>query len=177
MEHHHCKKDKCKKPCKKEHKKECRKKHKKCSSSSSSDGCGNICAPRVVYEACVNGGIASLSIVAVVETPNLDNPPTFTCPGAIHKEIIIRYTVTNTGTVDIKSPRYIYDSLTGVHKAGKCKLRVGQTDNVTVRHCINKCNCKTGNINIVANAFVNFNKKNLVLVSQPIAITIAQTVV
>jgi hypothetical protein len=170
---HRCRKDKCKKPCKKECKKEC-KKHKKCSSSSSSDGC-NICAPKVVYEACVNGGIARLTLTAVVETPNLDNPPTFTCPGAIHKVIIIRYTITNTGTVAIKTPRYIYDSLTGVHKAGKCKLLVGQTDNVTVRHCISKCNCKTGNINIVANAYINFTQKCLVLVSQPIAITIAQT--
>lgn len=175
MEHRHCKKTKCHEPCKKTCKKEC-KKHKKCSSSSSSsDDCCNIVSPKIVYEACVNGGIARLTLTAVVESPNLDTPPTFTCPGAIHKEIIIRYTITNTGDVCIKSPRFVYDSLTGVHKAGTCKLLVGQSDYVTARHCITKCDCKTGNINISANAFVNFTQKCLVLVSQPIAIQINQT--
>jgi hypothetical protein len=177
MSHHH----QCDKKCRDygcRYQKDCHKKkkcHKKCSSSSSSEECCDIVTPKVVYSACINHGTATLLLTAVVESPNLDTPPTFTCPGAIGKQIIIRYTITNTGNTSIKSPRFVYDSLTGLHKAGKCKLAAGQSDTVTAKHCITKCECAGGNINISANAYVQFSKKCVVLVSQPIAIQITKT--
>lgn len=181
MEHHKCN-NKCqehgcnyksKKNChvKKTHEKKCH--EKKChSSSSSDDDCCDV--PKVVYQACINHGIAKIQLTAVVETPNFDNPPTFTCPTAVGKKIIIRYTITNIGNVPIKSARYIYDSLTGVNKGGKCKLLPGESENVIAKHCITKCDC-AGNLSISANAYIQFNRKNVILVSQPIAIQINKT--
>jgi hypothetical protein len=123
----------------------------------------------VVYTACVNGGTASLALTYTV------TPTTFTCPSAIGQVITITYTITNTGTAAIKSPRFVYDSLTGVHKVGKCKLQPGGFDTYTVRHTINRCECNTtNNINIVANAYTTLNCGKVILVSQPVAIVITQ---
>jgi hypothetical protein len=123
----------------------------------------------VVYQACINGGVASLSLTYVV------SPTTFTCPGAIGQVITITYTVTNTGTATIKSPRYIYDSLTGVHKVGKCKLLPNQFDTFIVRHTITRCDCNTtNNISFVANAYTTLDCGKLILVSLPVSIVINQ---
>jgi len=167
--------------------------HKKCESSSSSSSsscssssssCESTCSktcekkkcekrckpPKVVYQACINGGTAALTLTYVV------SPTTFTCPTAIGQVVTITYTVTNTGTAAIKSPRYVYDSLTGVHKVGKCKLLPNQFDTFIVRYTITRCDCNTtNNISLVANAYTPLNCGKLILVSQPVSIVIQQT--
>jgi hypothetical protein len=191
-----CEKPKCekksRKPCKKQscssssssscEPKKCEKKSRKpckkqsCSSSSSSSSCEKkkkcekrCKPPKVVYTACINGGTASLALTYTV------TPTTFTCPTAIGQQITITYTITNTGTAAIKSPRFVYDSLTGVHKVGKCKLQPGQHDTFVVTHLITRCQCATtGNISFVANAYTLLNCGKLILVSQPMSIVIPQ---
>jgi len=168
---------KCKSSSSSECEKKCVvKKHKKCkSSSSSSKECEKICVPKVVYQACINGGVASLSITATVDTPNHDNPPTFTCPANIGQQISLTFTVTNTGNVVIRSPIYIYNSFTGVDKVTCSKLYPGQSRVITVQHKVSNCQCMPGNnISIVANAYTNIHNNCLILVSQPIAIQINQ---
>jgi hypothetical protein len=163
------KKDKCKKDkCKKE---------KKCKSSSSSSSCEKLCVPRVTQQICANGGVISLSLTAVVDTPNHDQPPTFTCPSQIGQQIYITFTITNTGNVTLKSPIYTYDSWSGVNKVTCGKLHAGQSKVITVHHKISNCQCKPGNnLSIVANAYSNLHKNCLILVSPPIGIPINQTV-
>lgn len=166
-----CKKVECKKAnCKK---REC-KKEKTCkSSSSSSSSCEEVCVPKVVYAACIKGGVATLGLTFVVDTPNHDQPPTYTCPTQQGQKIAITYTITNTGNVTIRAPVMLYSSITGVNKVACKKLRAGQSVTVTLRHKITSCDCKiTTGISGVANAYANLDKNCLVLVSQPVAIQI-----
>ena len=168
-----CKKVECKKECKKADckKKECKKVEKKCESSSS-DSCEKVCVPKVVYAACLKGGVATLGLTFVVDTPNHDQPPTYNCPAQQGQKIAITYTITNTGNVTIRAPVMIYSSITGVNKVACKKLRAGQSVTVTVHHKISKCDCKVATgISGVANAYANLDK-NIVLVSQPVAIQI-----
>lgn len=168
---------KCDKNCRK---KCCRPKkcEKKSSSSESCEKpCEKQCVPKVVYQACINQGVASLKITAVVDTPNHDSPPTFTCPSNIGQKIYITFTVTNTGNTAIRSPIYIYDSFTGVHKVTCDKLHAGSSQVITVNHKISKCQCNPGNnLSIVANAYSDLYKNCLILVSEPISIIINQSV-
>jgi hypothetical protein len=102
-------------------------------------------------------------------------PTTFTCPSAIGQQITITYTITNTGSAAIKSPRFVYDSLTGVHKVGKCTLQPGSSDTFIVTSPITRCQCNTANpISFVANAYTQLNCGKLILVSQPVSIVIPQ---
>jgi hypothetical protein len=180
MERHHIKKHceveftECKKPCKKD-KKKCEKKcEKKCKSSSSSE-CEKQCVPKVVYQACICGGVASLSLTATVTTPNNDQPPTFNCPAQIGQRIYINFTVTNTGNVKIKSPVYTYDGFTGINKVTCKSLHPGESKTITVHHKISNCQCQPGNnISISSNAYTNFHKNCLILVSPALGIQINQ---
>ena len=172
--------------CKKPHKKE-----KKCKSSSSSSeckkekkcvkkcekSCDKIAVPKVVYQACVCGGTATLGLTAVVTTPNNDQPPTFTCPSQIGQRIYINYTVTNTGNVTIKHPVYIYCGFTGVHKVTCKKLHAGESKTITVHHKISNCQCQPGNnISISSNAYTNLQKNCIILVSQALGLQINQSI-
>ena len=172
-----CKKAECKKAdCKK---KECKKEEKKCkSSSSSSSSCEKVCVPKVVYSACLKGGVATLGLSFVVDTPNHDQPPTYSCPAQQGQKISITYTITNTGNVTIRAPVMLYSSINGVNKVACKKLAAGQSVTVTLHHKITACDCKvlTG-ITGTANAYANLEKKCLVLVSQPVAIQIDNTAV
>ena len=190
MDARHCKnKNECKKPDFR--KRECKKSEKKCKSSSSSDDCKKrkkcksssssdckVCVPKVVYQICTKNGQQSLDVTFVVTTPNNDQPPTYTCPAQIGQKIYITYTITNTGTATIRAPVMLYSSITGVSKVTCKKLRAGQVVTVVVKKKITACDCRslTG-ISGVANAYANMDKHCLVLVSQPIAIQIDQTVV
>ncbi|HSW76708.1 MAG TPA: hypothetical protein VLG50_06670 [Candidatus Saccharimonadales bacterium] len=160
---------KCQDPCAKQ--KKC---HKKCKSSSSNNEC---CLPKVVYVLCKCGTTATMSLSATVQTPNGTVPPyTYTCPTQVGQKIYITFTVTNTGNATIKGPIYVYDSFTGVHRITCTKLRVGETESITVHGKITKCDCQSNNsINITANSFSYACGQCLILVSQPIAIQITQT--
>jgi len=185
-----CKPAKCEKkcppkcePCKPKCEPKCEKKkcHKKCSSSSSSSSSDcKPCVPRVVYVLCHNGGTSALSITATVVTPNGSSIPyNYSCPSQIGQKIYITYTITNTGNTKLCSPIYVYDSFSGVHRVKHSKkLRAGETLTLTVHGKITKCDCQAGNgISIVANAYTYANGNCLILVSQPIAIQINQTVI
>lgn len=178
MERHHKKKcavefTQCekKKDC---HKDKCKK--KKCkSSSSSSEECEKLCVPKLTFQCCLNSGVVSLALTAVVDTPNHNQPPTFTCPAQIGQQIYVTYTVTNTGNVTLKAPIFLYSGLSGVSKMTCGKLHAGESKSITVHTKISRCQCTPGNnISVSANAYANLHKNCLILVSQPIAIQIAQ---
>lgn len=148
---------------------------KKCSSSSSSSSssstecCDKKCrVPKVVYQACVKGGTAKIDLTYAL------SKNTYTCFTDINTFIDITYTLTNVGDVCIKTPRYIYDSLAGVRKIGKCKLYPGQSDVYVIRHKITQCDCTADAIKIVANGYTQIKCNSIVLVTPPVAITISK---
>lgn len=170
-----CKK-KCKpcevvKPCVKKRCDEKTKCVKKCSSSSSSSSCDEkkCCIPKIVYQACINGGVASLSVTVTA-------PSTYTCPTQICQKLPLTITVTNTGNASIKSPVYIFSNFTGVKKITCKKLLPNETVTATVFGKVSRCDCVTGaNISFSLVAYAYLAGNAIVLVSSPVGVVINQT--
>jgi hypothetical protein len=173
-----CEPQRCEPSCKP---KKCEKKHKKCSSSSSSSSeepCKKNCcckAPKVVQTYTEKCGTLSLSLIVDLITPELTD--TYICPTDIGNSIIVKFTVTNLSTTcTIREPRYVYDSLTGLHKVGKCKLLPLQSDTFITQYTIPASACAAGfpGITSNSNAYININNKCgcVVLVSPPVTETV-----
>lgn len=154
-----CKKRDCKK-------RECKKSEKKYESSES---CEKICTPKFIYEYCRHNQCSSLSLTYIITAPNSDSP-TYTCPGQIGQNITIIFTIKNDGSLNLRGPIMLYNSLSGTKVAGQ-KLAAGQSVDVVVSHRITQADCDSGSISLTANTFVNLDHC-VILVSQPVSITI-----
>ena len=154
-----CKKRECKKH-------ECKKSEKKYESSES---CKKICTPKFIYEYCRHNQCSTLSLTYVITTPNSDNS-TYTCPDQIGQYITIIFTIKNDGSLNLRGPIMLYNSLSGTKIAGK-NLAAGQSVDVVVSHRITQANCDSGSIFLTANTFINLDHC-VMLVSQPVSITI-----
>ncbi len=158
-----CHKKKCPPVCEPKCKKRCS------SSSSSSSSCEEkkCCIPKIVYQACINGGVASLSVVVTA-------PATYTCPSLCQK-LPLTISVTNTGNVSIKSPVYIFSNFTGVKKISCKRLQPGEIIIVTVYGKVSSCYCTPGaNISFSLVAYSYLLHNALILVSSPVGVVINQ---
>jgi hypothetical protein len=136
--------------------------------SSKADKC---CDPtKVVMSFTEKCGTVTLGLAVTLIPPVFTNPY-YICPTSVGSNLIIQYVVTNLSTTcTINTPRYVSDTLTGVHTVGKGKLRPGESDTFLTYYTIPASACGTGDpagtIVSEAVAYVHYDHQCTVLITQ-----------
>jgi hypothetical protein len=129
----------------------------------------NCCEPTKVVQSLIEKcGTVSLGLAVTFIPPELTGP-FYICPTDVSSDLIIKYVLTNLSTTcTIRGTRYINDSLTGLHKVGKCKLAPGQSDTFITTYTIppTACGLTGGSITSNAVAYVHYDSRCTVLIAQ-----------